>query len=59
MVIRLGAELIVTVTMVTMLSNITEGKAGSSHGFRGDLAETMQKSRHRIVHTIEVKSSVS
>ena len=59
MVIGLGAELIITVVLVTMLSNITEVNARASRGFRGDLVETMRKSRHKIVHTIQVRSSVS
>ena len=59
MIIGVRAKLIIAVAMVTTLSNIAEINGGSSGGFRGDMTETMRKSRHKIMHTIEVKSSVS
>ena len=59
MLFGLRAKLVITVAMVMMLSNVAEGNAGASRGFREDVKETMRKSRHKIVHTIEIKSSVS
>ena len=59
MIIEVRTKLVIAVAMVMILSNIVEINAEPTPGFRGDVGETMQKSRHKIVHTIEVKSPVS
>ena len=51
---RFDLKLIVRVIMVlTLLSAEVE----SSGGFRGELVEKIQKSPHKIVHTIEVNAA--
>ena len=52
-------ELTTLVAMVLALFHVTDVKAESSGGFRGNLVEKIGKSRYKIVHTIEVKSQVS
>ena len=59
MIIEVRTKFIIAVAMVMILSNIVEINAEPSRGFRRDVGETMQKSRHKIVRTIEVKSPVS
>ena len=59
MIIVIRPKPIVAVAIVMMLSNIAEIHAGSSRGFRGDVGETMHKSRHKIAHTIQIISPVS
>ena len=49
-------EIYIIVAMVLMSLNVTEINGESSGGFRGNVVdETIEKSRHKIVHTIEVK----
>ena len=48
-------EIYITVAMVFMSLNVTEINGQSSAGFRGNVVETIRKSRHRIVHVIEAK----
>ena len=47
------------ITVALIIINFAEIKVGSSRGLGADVGETIQKSRYKIVHTIEVKSSVS
>ena len=49
-------ELITLVAMVLALFYVTGVKAQSSGGFRANMVEKIAKSRHKIVHTIQVKS---
>ena len=54
---RIGIDLkiIATVAMVLISLSFMEIKGKSSGGFRGNVMETIRKSRPKIVHTIEVK----
>ena len=47
------------VAVVLALLYVTSIAAEYPGGFRGNLVEKIGKSRHKIVHTIEVKSQVS
>ena len=49
--------LIISFTMI-LTAVFTEINAESSGGFRGKLVEKIEKSRHRMIHTIELKSVV-
>ena len=49
-------ELITLVVIVFALFYVTGVKAKSSGGFGANIVENIAKSRHKIVHTIQVKS---
>ena len=49
-----GVNHIAVVILLTIFSVEVESSAG---GFRGELSENIQKSPHKIVHTIEVKAA--
>ena len=51
---RIGIDLKI-IAIVLMCVNVTEINGESSGGFRGNVMETIAKSRHKIVHTIEVR----
>ena len=50
-------KLLTQVALVLVLFYVIDVKAESSGGFRRNLVEKIEKSRHKIVHSIEVKPS--
>ena len=48
----INLNIIFNVAIVLMLINVTEIKAEYSKGFRGKVVERIEKSRHKIVHSI-------
>ena len=55
-IIGINLTLIPIVAMVLRCIDIPETNAESSGGFRGNLIEKIGKSRHRMIHTIEIET---
>ena len=50
-------KFIVDVAIVLMLINVTDTKAESSRGYTGNVGETIGKSPHKIIHSIELRAT--
>ena len=55
-ILGINLNLISTVAMVLTFIETSGTNAESSDGFRGNLIEKIGKSRHRMIHTIELKT---